>query len=159
MQRWTHLRTVLPLAVVLATSAIGAQESRSSTAGLDEYIESVRLSWGIPGLAVGIVKDDSLVCARGFGVREVGKPDRVDESTVFAIGSNILDGLVPQAEHMNGPTIAQTNASPLGLICSSSSALENRLLSRTAPAESAPSNHPQGRLDTIRCRLDPRPHR
>jgi CubicO group peptidase (beta-lactamase class C family) len=37
---------------------------------------------------VGIVKDDSLIYAKGFGVRDVGKPEPVDDRTVFAIASN-----------------------------------------------------------------------
>ncbi|HXF43806.1 MAG TPA: serine hydrolase, partial [Pyrinomonadaceae bacterium] len=40
-----------------------------------------------PGLAIAIVKDDKIVYAKGFGVREIGKSDPVDEKTVFAIGS------------------------------------------------------------------------
>ena len=44
--------------------------------------------WHVPGLAIAIVKDDSVVYAKGFGVREVGKPERVDAHTIFAIGSN-----------------------------------------------------------------------
>ena len=44
--------------------------------------------WNVPGLAIAIVKDDSVVYARGFGVREIGKPGRVDENTLFAIASN-----------------------------------------------------------------------
>ncbi len=56
--------------------------------GLDEYVERVRTGWKIPGMAVGIVRNDSLVYARGFGLREVGKPDPVDTRTLFAIGSN-----------------------------------------------------------------------
>jgi CubicO group peptidase (beta-lactamase class C family) len=43
--------------------------------------------WDIPGLAIAVVKDDSVVYARGFGVREVGKSERVDANTLFAIGS------------------------------------------------------------------------
>lgn len=45
-------------------------------------------AWDVPGLAIAIVKDDSVVYSRGFGVREVGKPGRVDANTVFAIASN-----------------------------------------------------------------------
>lgn len=65
-----------------------AQRRADPLAGLDAHIEKVRAAWSIPGLAVGIVKDDSLVYARGFGVREVGKPDPADANTIFAIGSN-----------------------------------------------------------------------
>jgi CubicO group peptidase (beta-lactamase class C family) len=35
-----------------------------------------------------IVKDDQVLLAKGYGVREIGKPEKVDENTLFAIGSN-----------------------------------------------------------------------
>ena len=44
--------------------------------------------WKIPGVAVGIVRNDSVVFARGFGVRTIGKPEKVDEHTLFAIASD-----------------------------------------------------------------------
>jgi CubicO group peptidase (beta-lactamase class C family) len=37
---------------------------------------------------VAIVKNDSVVFAKGFGARELGKPSPVDANTLFAIGSN-----------------------------------------------------------------------
>ncbi|MCJ8158700.1 serine hydrolase [Sphingomonas sp. LaA6.9] len=55
--------------------------------GLDAYIENARQSWQMPGLSVAIVKDDKVVYSKGFGVREEGKPGKVDADTVFAIGS------------------------------------------------------------------------
>jgi CubicO group peptidase (beta-lactamase class C family) len=56
-------------------------------AGLDEYVEKAMRDWEVPGVAVAVVKDDR-VDVRGFGVREAGKTERVDENTVFAMGSN-----------------------------------------------------------------------
>lgn len=56
-------------------------------ATLDAYVEQARRSWGVPGVAVVVVHHDRIVYARGFGVREIGKPERVDPDTVFAIGS------------------------------------------------------------------------
>jgi beta-lactamase class C len=41
----------------------------------------------IPGAAVAMVKDGRIVFQKGFGVREKGKPQRVDEHTVFRLGS------------------------------------------------------------------------
>src|SRR5690606_16584967 len=41
----------------------------------------------VPGLAVAIVSGDSIVIAKGYGVREIGRPDAVDANTRFAIGS------------------------------------------------------------------------
>src|SRR5690625_6352671 len=56
-------------------------------ASLDRYIEAARREWGIPGLAVAIVKDDSVIFARGYGEREYGSGEAVDEHTLFAIAS------------------------------------------------------------------------
>ncbi|MEX2410690.1 MAG: serine hydrolase domain-containing protein, partial [Candidatus Paceibacterota bacterium] len=41
----------------------------------------------IPGGAVVIVKEGQVLFQKGFGVKERGKPDRVDEHTVFRLGS------------------------------------------------------------------------
>lgn len=41
----------------------------------------------VPGLSIAIVHDDKIVFAKGFGVREVGKPEIVDEDTVFQLAS------------------------------------------------------------------------
>ncbi len=42
----------------------------------------------MPGVAIAIVKDDRIVFAKGYGVRELNKPAPVDEQTLFAIGSS-----------------------------------------------------------------------
>ena len=41
----------------------------------------------IPGAAVVIVKDGRVLFQKGFGVKETGKPGKVDEQTVFRLGS------------------------------------------------------------------------
>ncbi|RWG83477.1 MAG: serine hydrolase [Mesorhizobium sp.] len=41
----------------------------------------------VPGLAIGVVHDDEVVFLKGFGHREVGKPELVDADTVFQIAS------------------------------------------------------------------------
>lgn len=55
---------------------------------LDTYVNRALAMWKIPGVAVGVVKDGKLVLAKGYGVLEMGKPDKVDANTLFAIGSN-----------------------------------------------------------------------
>ncbi len=42
----------------------------------------------VPGAAVAIVKDGRVVLARGYGLRSLGKPERVDSATRFGIASN-----------------------------------------------------------------------
>ena len=55
---------------------------------LTQYIDRGLSRWKIPGVAVCIVKDGKLVLAKGYGVKEVGKSEKVDENTLFMIGSN-----------------------------------------------------------------------
>ncbi|MGE0554608.1 MAG: serine hydrolase [Gemmatimonadales bacterium] len=62
--------------------------SAKQLGALDAQIEQARQQWEIPGLAIAIVQGDSVVFAKGYGVKELGKPDRVDERTLFSIGSS-----------------------------------------------------------------------
>lgn len=64
-----------------------AQVSPAAIQQLDTYIEKARQQWEAPGLAVGVVKDGKVIFAKGYGVRELGKPEKVDAQTIFAICS------------------------------------------------------------------------
>lgn len=55
---------------------------------LDRYVTKAMSDWQIPGLAVGIVKDGKLIFSKGYGLREMGKPDPVDANTLFMMASN-----------------------------------------------------------------------
>ena len=57
-------------------------------ADFDAYVNKAIEDWKVPGVAIAIVKDDRVVYAKGFGVRELNKPAPVDENTIFAIGSS-----------------------------------------------------------------------
>lgn len=55
---------------------------------LNNYVENALELWRIPGAALLIVKDGKIVHSKGYGVKEIGKVDKVDENTLFMIGSN-----------------------------------------------------------------------
>jgi CubicO group peptidase (beta-lactamase class C family) len=55
---------------------------------LDYYINKALAEWQIPGVAVGIVKNDKVVFMKGYGVKELNGTENVDENTLFMIGSN-----------------------------------------------------------------------
>ncbi len=80
--------SVTTLLSLVAIAAPAAAQQPDPLRGLDAYIDKARQDWGVAGLAVAIVKGDSVIYAKGFGVREAGKPEKVDERTIFAIGSN-----------------------------------------------------------------------
>jgi CubicO group peptidase (beta-lactamase class C family) len=55
---------------------------------LDDYIQGAMKDWNVPGLAVCILKDGKAVLVKGYGVKKAGGTDKVDENTLFMIGSN-----------------------------------------------------------------------
>jgi CubicO group peptidase (beta-lactamase class C family) len=55
---------------------------------LDAYVEKVQKEFEVPGLALAVVKDGNVLLAKGYGVRKLGEPARVDEHTLFGIASN-----------------------------------------------------------------------
>ena len=75
----------LGLFLFLAPSFAFAQ---ADLAELDRHFEQARANWGVPGMAVAIVKDGEIVFAKGYGVLEEGTSTPVDEHTLFAIASN-----------------------------------------------------------------------
>ena len=54
---------------------------------LDDYLKATLKDWEFPGLAIAVVKDGKVVVARGYGVRELGKPELVNEDTIFDVAS------------------------------------------------------------------------
>ena len=55
---------------------------------LDIYTTRALADWKIPGIAVCIIKNGKVVVMKGYGVTEVGTNSKVDENTLFMIGSN-----------------------------------------------------------------------
>ena len=84
LRRITTLMTFL----VFCSAGPAAHAQQAPLAGLDDYVTKALKDWGVPGLAIAVIKDDRIVLAKGFGVRELGKPEPVDERTLFAIGSS-----------------------------------------------------------------------
>jgi len=55
--------------------------------GFEARAEAVRKAAEVPGMAVAIVENGAVTLARGFGVRKLGSPEKVDGDTIFMTGS------------------------------------------------------------------------
>jgi len=55
---------------------------------IDIYVNRALTEWKIPGVSVCVVKEGKVVVMKGYGIRELGTTDKVDENTLFMIGSN-----------------------------------------------------------------------
>lgn len=78
-------------ALFLCTVAFGQQTLDAKLKEIDDYANTVMDTWkpNAVGMAIAIVKDDKVVFEKGYGLRDINKPDeKVDPDTLFAIASN-----------------------------------------------------------------------
>ena len=86
MIRISRIFPLLALALCWLRPA-GGHAQAAPLDSLDAYIQRTMPLWEVPGLAIAVVKDDSVIFARGYGVRELGRAEPVDAHTLFAIAS------------------------------------------------------------------------
>lgn len=86
--------TIATQAHAQADTSASAQRSAStellnpgSRSPLSDFIESGREQWQIPGMAVGIVYQDQLIFAQGFGALGLEQSDPIDADTLFGVAS------------------------------------------------------------------------
>lgn len=68
--------------IALATPAFAAPP-----VGFEQRVEQLRIAYGAPGVSIAIVENGKPTLAKGWGVREIGKPDPVGPDTIFGTGS------------------------------------------------------------------------
>jgi CubicO group peptidase (beta-lactamase class C family) len=78
--------TLIALGFLLLLPTQGrAQEDPLS--GLDEFISRVMETWRAPGIALAVVRNDSVLLAKGFGVKDVRTGAPMDERSLMAVAS------------------------------------------------------------------------
>ena len=75
-------------APAVATPAPAAAQAMTAAFDLEQDVNRVMKAFDVPGIAIAVVKDGKVVAARGFGVRKLGAPAKVDGQTLFEIASN-----------------------------------------------------------------------
>ena len=88
-------RPVQPLALIifvllLCALTVRAQEADVSKKleGFDAYMDQLLKDWNTPGIGVGIVINDKLVFAKGYGYRDYGRKLPFTPTTLCPIASN-----------------------------------------------------------------------
>lgn len=97
LRTMSYVGLVVFLALVVICMPRSAEAQGGSTVTLEQVQKAIpeieKLaqqqvdSGATPGLAIAVIYDDKVVYLKGFGVREVGKPDVVTEDTVFQLAS------------------------------------------------------------------------
>ena len=78
-------RHLAALLLVACTAPLAAQQIASPA--FDDYVARTMKEWKDPGLAIGIVRNDSVIFMKGYGTRTLDRNEAIDEHTMFAIGS------------------------------------------------------------------------
>jgi CubicO group peptidase (beta-lactamase class C family) len=84
--RFSLIAVLLGLALSLRIDA--QAPPASAPPDLDAYVQRVMQSFDVPGIALSVVHSGKVVVSRGYGVRRLGEPTRVDSRTLFGIASN-----------------------------------------------------------------------
>ena len=71
----------------IALAAPVARAQQEPYPGFDAYVTKAMADGKVAGLSLAIVRNDSVIYVKAYGVKEIGKPDKVDENTLFEIGS------------------------------------------------------------------------
>ncbi|GAB3194327.1 CubicO group peptidase (beta-lactamase class C family) [Pontibacter aydingkolensis] len=82
-----RLKLLFILCAIVALPQAQAQTAADLTK-LDAYYQKALKDWDVPGMAIAIVKNDSVIFAKGYGVLDNKKGGQVDANTVFGIASN-----------------------------------------------------------------------
>ena len=72
-------------------SFAGRKANPLDTARIEQmksFVQSAMQQLGVPGAAIALIDGGKVVYEGGLGVRELGKPDPVDENTLFMAASN-----------------------------------------------------------------------
>src|SRR6516162_4620102 len=73
---------------LLSSRPLPGVAAPSAPPALDAWVARAMRTFEVPGIALAIVKDDTVVVAKGYGVRRLGDPAPVDARTLFGIASN-----------------------------------------------------------------------
>jgi CubicO group peptidase (beta-lactamase class C family) len=70
-----------------ARRVAAAAEVRGALPAFAQLTETMVERSGVPGAAVAVIAGDTVMYERAFGLREVGRPDPVDDDTLFQLGA------------------------------------------------------------------------
>ena len=85
--RWVVCVSALIALMLMPTLSISAAPTRDNIADLDAFIDKALKDYQVPGAAVAVVQDGKVVLAKGYGVRDINKPAKVDKDTIFQLAS------------------------------------------------------------------------
>lgn len=84
------ISTSLAIATIFTSvglTPLTAQKYDKIIKELDAYTDNAVKQWQVPGLSITVVKDGQSVFTKSYGVRTLGKPEKVNNQTMFLCAS------------------------------------------------------------------------
>lgn len=85
---FAYSTTAFAQAPATAPAAPTTASAPAAAYDLEADVTRAMKLFDVPGIAIAVVKDGKVIAARGFGVRKLGAPDKVDAKTLFEVASN-----------------------------------------------------------------------
>ena len=80
------VRILLTIMVLFSSDCI-LNSQKLSKIDVDNFINNIVKQNQLPGLSIAIVFEDSVIYAKGFGIKKIGGSDPVDEHTLYQAAS------------------------------------------------------------------------
>jgi len=80
------MKNILLTTITLAS--VGAFGQNISNQKIDQVTENAMKAFNVPGMAVAVIKDGTIVHSKGYGVKSIKTGEKVESSTNFGIASN-----------------------------------------------------------------------
>ena len=81
------MKFIVRILVVLLFPFLVSGQKKPNLTTFDAYVQKAVNDWQVPGLAIIVIKDNQVLFKKGYGVLELGKPEKVDTQTLFACAS------------------------------------------------------------------------
>lgn len=82
-----NLQPIKRLTMTLGCALLFHSALAQPLSGFNAFVEKTRRSYGVPGVAVAVVKDGEVLVLSGYGTRKQGQAGAVDADTIFQLAS------------------------------------------------------------------------
>ncbi|MDA3615760.1 serine hydrolase [Polluticaenibacter yanchengensis] len=83
-----YTKWILAAGLLAANFTYAQKTPPITSAQIDSVVALTLKTFNVPGIAVGVVKDNVLIHAKGYGVRSIVSNEKVNEHTLFGVASH-----------------------------------------------------------------------
>ncbi len=88
MRKTNLIKVAVLLLSIYSINGLSLKTQVITSKEIDSLVEKTKQTFEVPGIAVAVIKDGTVIHSKGYGVRSLNSKEKVDENTLFAIASN-----------------------------------------------------------------------